>query len=297
MSEKSEKYVPSHYLFHQISDLIEERGAAIVDFSSKLLVDNEEYISPYFVVALCHQGHVESKYDLKPVEFRAHDISVMRPGHVIKNIATSDDYSAQLIIITVSSLNYNKQQYLNHYLAVHKSFDTCPCQHLTEEQYRQVCDAFRLMQTACNLEGIYREELISSAIHTLIVLLSLFRHEQIRNPQGAGNQLSEQFNNAVIDHYRESRDVNFYARMFHLSPKYFSTLIKQETGISAGEWIDRYVVIQAKALLKRQRNLTVKQVADQMGFFEQASFSRFFKNQTGMTPSEYRVSPKSHEND
>lgn len=76
--------------------------------------------------------------------------------------------------------------------------------------------------------------------------------------------------------------------MFHLSPKYFSTLIKQETGISAGEWIDRYVVIQAKTLLEQERDLTIQQVADQMGFSEQASFSRFFKRHTGMTPKEYR---------
>jgi AraC-like DNA-binding protein len=76
--------------------------------------------------------------------------------------------------------------------------------------------------------------------------------------------------------------------MFHLSPKYFSTLIKQETGISAGEWIDRYVTLQAKELITRCRNHTIQQIADDLGFCEQASFSRFFKKQTGMTPTEYR---------
>jgi AraC-like DNA-binding protein len=287
MREKTEEYGSSHYLLHQISDLIEERGTVIIDYSSSQLIDNEEYISPYSVVALCHRGHVESEYDLRSVEFHAHDISVMRPGHVIKNIAASADYSAQLIVTHASSLNSMRQQYLNHHLATYKSFDGQPCQHLTDEQYRQVCDAFNLVQTACSVEGIYREELISSTFHTLMVLLSSFRYEQIENQQDTGYQLSQQFNDAVIEHYRQSREVNFYARMFHLSPKYFSTLIKQETGISAGAWIDRYVVLQAKALLERQRNLTIQQVADKMGFSEQASFSRFFKKQTGMSPTEY----------
>lgn len=287
MTEKKE-YAPSSYLLHQISDLIEEHGVAIINYSSSLLVENEEYISPYFVIALCHQGYIKSYYDMKSVEFHAHDISVMRPGHVIKNRAASDDYSAQLIVITASLHNKILQQYLNHYLATRKSFDSSPCQHLNEKQYHQVCDIISLLQTTCSIKGFYHDELLTSIIHTLIVLLSSFRHEQIEQQQEVDNQLSQQFNNAIIEHYRKSRDVSFYARMFHLSPKYFSTLIKQETGISAGEWINRYVVIQAKTLLEQERNLTIQQVADQMGFSEQASFSRFFKRHTGMTPKEYR---------
>ena len=65
-------------------------------------------------------------------------------------------------------------------------------------------------------------------------------------------------------------------------------LIKQETGVSAGEWIDRYVVLQAKALLNRMRNLSIQEITDRIGFSEQASFSRFFKRNTGISPKEYR---------
>lgn len=277
-----------HYLLHQISELIEERGVMVIDYTSDMIANEEAYISPYSVIALCEKGYAKSEYDMKPVDFFTHDISVMHPGHVIKNIATSADYSAQLIITSASCLNRMRQQYLNHHLATQKFFDMQPCQHLSQEQYQQVRNAFSLIRTACDVEGIYREELINSAFHTLMVLLSTYRQEQDMGQYDGSTQLSPQFNNAVIEHYRQSREVGFYARMFHLSPKYFSTLIKQETGISAGEWIDRYVVLQAKSLLKRQRNLTIQQVADQMGFSEQASFSRFFKKQTGLSPTEYR---------
>lgn len=278
----------NHYLLHQMSELIEERGVMIIDYTCNMIANKEAYISPYSVIALCDKGHAKSEYDMKPVEFHTHDISVMRPGHVIKNIATSSDYSAQLIITSATCLNKMRQQYINHHLATQKFFDLNPCQHLSEEQYQQVCNAFSLIRTACNVEGIYKEELLYSAFHTLMLLLSTYRHELDESQYAASRLLSPQFNDAVIQHFRHSREVGFYARMFHLSTKYFSTIIKQETGISAGEWIDRYVVLQAKELLQHQRNLTIQQLADKMGFSEQASFSRFFKKQTGLSPTEYR---------
>ena len=287
MSESTGKHTLNRFL-HQYSNAIEESGTMFVDFSSDMIVGDEEYISPYSVIALCHSGHMECEYDLRPVEFHAHDIAVMRPGHIIRQIAKSDDYSVQLIVTPVSFLNTMRRQYMNHHLATRKSFDTHPCQHLNDEQYRQVCDAFNLMRTACNVDGLYRDELISSTFHTLMVLLSTYRYEQLEDMQDAGRQLSSRFNDALIEHYRESREVGFYARMFHLSPKYFSTLIKQETGYGAGEWIDRYVVLQAKALLNRMRNLSIQEITDRLGFSEQASFSRFFKRNTGMSPTEYR---------
>jgi len=283
-----EKDIPNHRLLHQMSDLIEEQGVVMVDYTSSTLVIDEEYISPYSVVALCHRGNAKSEYDMKPVEFHAHDISVMRPGHVVKNTATSADYSAQLIVTSASCLNRMRQQYLSHHLATWKYFDMQPCQHLTEEQYRQVCHVFSLVRMACSMTGNFREELISSTFHTLMVLLSAFRHELNESQPDINRQLSSQFNNALIEYYRQSREVSFYARMFNLSPKYFSTLIKQETGITASEWIERYVVLQAKSLLIRRRDLTIQQIAGQMGFTEQASFSRFFKHATGFSPTEFR---------
>ena len=288
MKTKSNTNPANQYLLHQISELIEERGVMIIDYTSEMIANEEAYISPYSVIALCEKGYTKSEYDMKLVEFHAHDISVMHPGHVIKNIATSADYSAQLIITSASCLNRMRQQHLNHHLATQKFFDMQPCQHLSEEQYLQVCNAFSLIRTACSTEGIYQEELTYSAFHTLMLLLSTYRNELDENLHATSHQLSPQFNDAVIEHYRQSREVSFYARMFHLSPKYFSTLIKQETGISAGEWIDHYVVLQAKALLTCQRDLSIQQVAYQLGFNEQASFSRFFKKNTGLSPTEFR---------
>ena len=101
-------------------------------------------------------------------------------------------------------------------------------------------------------------------------------------------QLLYRFQNAVVTHYQKSREVQFYANLLCLSPKYFGSIIKEQTGIPAGEWITRYVIVQAKSLLRHSTNLNIQQISYQLGFPDPAAFTRYFKANTGMSPKEYR---------
>ena len=68
-----------------------------------------------------------------------------------------------------------------------------------------------------------------------------------------------------------------------------SKLIKTATGKSAPEWIDAYVILEAKNLLKYSSD-NIKQIVFKLNFPNQSVFYKFFKSRTGMTPSEYRNS-------
>ncbi|MCU0649483.1 MAG: AraC family transcriptional regulator [Gemmatimonadaceae bacterium] len=83
--------------------------------------------------------------------------------------------------------------------------------------------------------------------------------------------------------------VKDFAHAQHLHPSYFSTVIRQKTGRPVGEWIDAKLLGEAQALLTRTP-LSLKEVAFRLGFREAGHFSRFFRAQTGQTPSAYRVS-------
>jgi AraC-like DNA-binding protein len=83
------------------------------------------------------------------------------------------------------------------------------------------------------------------------------------------------------------RNVGFYADRLSLTPKYLSRIIKEASGRSAPEWIDDYVILEAKNLLKYS-GLAIKEIVYKLNFPSQSVFYKFFKARTGMTPTEYK---------
>ena len=87
--------------------------------------------------------------------------------------------------------------------------------------------------------------------------------------------------------YRTERNVAYYASRLCITPKYLSKLIKQATGRSAPDWIDAYVILEAKNLL-RYSGKSIKEIVQDLNFPSQSVFYKYFKSHTGLTPSEYR---------
>ena len=93
---------------------------------------------------------------------------------------------------------------------------------------------------------------------------------------------SNSFLKLVETHHYKERDISFYAEKLCLTPKYLSSIIRDVSGELAGNWIDNYVIIEAKALLISS-NLTIQEICYKLNFSTPSSFTRFFKRITGMS--------------
>ena len=103
-----------------------------------------------------------------------------------------------------------------------------------------------------------------------------------------GNYVRDFFK-LIHTHYRRERSVTFYASKLFISPKYLSVIVKEQTGKSAGEWIDQLVILDAKNRL-RYSGKNVQQIAYELNFVNQSSFGKYFKHLTGMTPTQFQKS-------
>ncbi len=108
-----------------------------------------------------------------------------------------------------------------------------------------------------------------------------------RYPQSRKLTYAQKFLRLVRDYHRAERSISFYAEKMFISPKYLSLVIKEATGKSAGDWIDQYVIQEAKNQL-RYSGKNVQQIAYELNFSNQSSFGKYFKNLTGMSPTTFQ---------
>ena len=85
---------------------------------------------------------------------------------------------------------------------------------------------------------------------------------------------------------REHR-ISFYAERMCLTERYLGTVVRQTSGITAKEWIDRALITRIKVEL-RHTNKSVAQIADEMNFPNPSFFCKYFKRMTGMTTQAWR---------
>ena len=101
------------------------------------------------------------------------------------------------------------------------------------------------------------------------------------------NQVVERFVTLVTQYHNSERSMQFYADKLCLTPKYLSKIVKQATGRSGPDWIDTYVVLEARNLL-RYSDLSIKEIVWRLNFANSSVFNKFFRTHTGISPSDYR---------
>ncbi|TCJ12093.1 AraC family transcriptional regulator [Flaviaesturariibacter flavus] len=138
----------------------------------------------------------------------------------------------------------------------------------------------------------YYEEAVAHAFALFVfeVAASLGRRSGTDvNPSHRNEHLTYQFLRLVPAHVLRERSVQFYAAQLNVSAKYLSRCVKEVTGNTCSAIIDGMVIQEAKALLD-DPDLSIKQVANGLGFNNPFHFSKFFKEQTGIAPTGYRES-------
>lgn len=274
-----------NYLDHNI-DRLKSNGIIIIDNITELPIYDQLYVAKNYVYGINHNGNVEVEYNTTSIQIKSHDISTLYPNHAIRIKKTSEDYHSTFVV--VSEKTYKN---LSRRLVFRNRFhyENSPSFHLTDNQYADIMSVIRAMRTIDVSNIPSRISLMVSLLDVLLDLTDYYRHQNESLKDLAPQRLSSRFYEAVVEHLSEHHSVNYYAGLFCLSPKYFSDLIKKETGYSAKYWIANHLAKEAKLLLSNRKDLNIKQISDMLGYEDQASFTRHFKKMTGMSPTEFRL--------
>ena len=157
------------------------------------------------------------------------------------------------------------------------------------ELFTQTCN--QLLREA-HLELLGQRALLRSYMRILLVEARRLHDAQpgVLHSGEASFALTKQFMLLVEQHYLDTSSVADYAAMLHVTTNHLIETVKHSLGQPAGQIIRERLLLEAKRLL-RYSDLPVAEIATRLNFEDPSYFSRFFKDKTGFSPTEFREQP------
>lgn len=243
---------------------------------------------------LIARGRVAVSRNGKSYQVEGASCVFFEPGSKL-SIGTIDAEEAEIYTLYftrpfIEDLNLSLTAFTNEEFLSKPSPETA----LTEKELSQMLRYFKIIRTVMDddFNDTLNRHIVSSLVSSMIYQTSVFMFKRQgvslneRVPSRRSTYVRE-FVRLVHLNYTRERAVLFYANKLCVSPKYLSILVKESTGRSAAAWIDHFVIMEAKNLL-RFSGKNVQQVAYALNFVNQSAFGKYFKHLTGMSPSEYQ---------
>lgn len=251
-----------------------------------------------YMAFFCIKGEFEVEINLKKFTIRKDSMFIYTPGNIVRvtNIDPREKESVHFVVVAISedlmsSTRFDFSKLYNESLRLLES----PCVVINENE-RELCRKyFDLIQEVSKMRMPNMRESVTALISSIFYLMGAMWTDRLTAAKKNGGEevstrskiVLEDFLLLVRDYHTKERSLSFYADKLYLTPKYLSKLIKSVSGKSAHEWIDSFVILEAKNLLKYS-DMSIKSIVYELNFPNQTTFYRFFKTKTGMTPSEYR---------
>jgi AraC family transcriptional regulator, transcriptional activator of pobA len=167
-------------------------------------------------------------------------------------------------------------------------FNCFPLVKINEKSSVNVINVLERLVQEYHVEGETQKDILSVYLRALFTELKPFVETSKPVITNAANNITELYKKALANYVVDKNKISDYAELLNITPNHLNKCIKKTTNKSARELLEEMLLLEAKVLLK-QTNLTISEVGYKIGRSEVSDFARFFKNKTGLRPSEYRM--------
>ena len=247
-----------------------------------------------FIIGVGTEGETSVSFNLHEFKLKKDSIFIFTPKNVLQ-VNSQQYFKADVIAISpdfMRRINIDIKNMMPLFL----KFVENPALTLTPEESRSMRGMIaQIERETRGPETHFSFDIVSGLIAATIYKVGdIMYHYLAEHPEGQNNshnraeEYFKQFTHLLGEHFREERSVGFYARQLCITPKYLTTLIKRISVQSVSEWIDNYVILEAKTLLKYS-TMSIQEIAYYLNFPNQSFFGSYFKRNTGMSPSQYKA--------
>lgn len=267
-----------------------EDGLVFTDRITDAPIPTEPTRLNFILMALCKKGRAQYSIDTREQTVKPGDLLFISERHIVDNYMASPDFECLCIMVSTEFYHGFVQNVKNvsSLLIFSMNNPVVPLTPLEIQVYSNYYQTIR--EKIADREHHYRTDLVKSLLLAMFYDMSnvIWRVEQ----QGAKSQsradaIFAQFIRLLEEKFRQERRVGWYAEQLCITPKYLSEVIKQVSKRTPNEWIDNYVMLEVRVLLKNTTK-SIKEITEELNFPNQSFLGKYFKEHMGVSPSEYR---------
>ncbi|MFS2722854.1 AraC family transcriptional regulator [Bacteroides thetaiotaomicron] len=241
------------------------------------------------IVLFCLEGEIHIRISLKEYVLRPNMFCVIITGMIFEVLSISYDFRGFMITTRTDFMPTTEKT--TQVMSFYKCLQNRHCFTFAEKEAGEFVRIYRSAKaTLQESDHPFKIPMLQSYVQILYyrMLPIVIKEEESQSKYSRTRQeeIFQRFIGEVEKHYRKERSVKFYADLLCISPKYLSTVVYKVSRQLAGQWIDAYVILEAKTLLKSGK-LTIQQISEQLNFSNQSFFGKFFKRCAGMSPKDY----------
>ncbi len=234
------------------------------------------------------------KYGQEYYDFNEGGLSFISPNQIISSAEEEKDYSGYTLLIHPDFIrNYPLATKIKTFGFF--SYSVNEALFLSDKEKQIIFSVFDHIKEELNSTiDDFSQDLVVSYIEVLLNYSNRFYKRQFLTRKAVNNDLlarMEQLLNAYFDKEEALKNgvpsVEYLASQLNLSPRYLSDMLRSLTGQNAQHYIHEKLIEKAKEYLT-STNISVAEVAYQLGFEHPQSFNKLFKNKTKLTPLEFK---------
>ena len=243
------------------------------------------------IIFLCVEGRMKLKVNFKEYNLTNSTVVTLLENSYMQVLDISSSFKGAVIAIARDFMDYTED--VKMYMTLMRRTMDLPLAEISSERLKEAIQLYKMMKHKLMDPNFKYKSQVARAYLNLFKYNGLQSFSQtekdnaVTKPHSRREDIFNRFINEVQNHYKQERQVIFYANILCISPKYLSSVVHDVSGKYATEWIDEYVIFETKALLKNS-NITIKEICQKMNFSTQSMFAKYFKKHTGLTPRDFR---------
>jgi AraC-like DNA-binding protein len=246
----------------------------------------------FILMAMCKKGTARYTIDTREQMVKPGDLLFISERHVVDNYVASPDFECLCIMLTTRFYHGFVQNVKNVSSLLLFSMNN-PVVPLTSREIKVYSNYFHtIREKMADTSHHYRTPLVKALLLAMFYDMSnvIYRVEQqVSRKQTRSEVVFANFIRLLEQNFRTQHRVSWYAEQLCITPKYLSEIVKKISLRTPNEWIDHYVILEVRVLLKNTTK-SIKEITDELNFPNQSFMGKYFKEHVGVSPTEYRKS-------